>query len=1492
MALDGIRNLPREEQIKAAAQYAGVSPSVLDGIWRVESGRGQNMLSSAGAEGHFQIMPEIRATLEKRAGKQFDPYNFTDGLTMAAELMRENMQLSKGDLNTALAIYHGGTDRRNWGPLTRSYPGKVTGVQATLPTVGDSVPFGTGDGRGTEHTEARAAADRGWAGTGDTVAALNARADADKDRKLTDFEKDMVQKARIEAGVVTGTVEGAQAGADAVRDNPSQVADVLIRRDQPEAVAGPKAVSRQTFRDELEDQYEAEFQQGVSSLDKWGSFFDDGVTAATTRAIAALGDAQAPAGWRYIDHAAEYETPDLSFEELSELRSSASPAEVERVQDRIFMRRHNARVQSGLSTVEQLGWGAAAGFSDPINLAAGVGVGEAFNIAGIGARAAIAAGRPGRLLLTSAGEGAVGSIVTDVGLNALGEHRSGGQILTDAAFGALMSGAFGIMGVRDAQAQRLGNEYIQDLAQRNADALVVARRELGEGADESAVQTRAQQIAFERESRWAIASLTDVPSEDRLFPRVDPGDRTPSATGDVPQSSVVFSEGTPDDLMIVHDGAKIVKAELPGVEGSMSVLEGPDKITIASVELDKKFQGQGKGIELYRGVIDKYLAEGKLIESDASVSEAAGHVYDALARRGYTVVKNPEAVVSFGAWVADGEPVFRVTAGPAKAATPPSSTGPLPGSLKAREREAIVKRYGLDTRISDDAERKLVAHALYQSEQVLAKNNIDSARLGTWLKKANLEVTSTTLLSSDSHVAKAVAVLLLENPEGAAGRRATTAAIARAQLFEEYMGTAARQHDMSYQLWLQEQQVGRFAAAVGQAEQRARFQYDLTLEMAHRQMGRTGTKSAAVKAAADALDRSYKRSLDDQRFMGVPGASRLPEGGESGYFHRQWLDTKIRSLDATQREALRTALKDQFVKTAELYDDDFVDELATSFLERIERKAVHSAEQDATLYSSDTADILRDSLKASGLNEEQIAQQLNRFGRGGASHTKGRIDLDLTQTYADGKGGVFRLMDFINQDQDQLLRQYASRSAGEVSLAKYGINGVAGVKMLKEALRVTGADGKTIKAFDQVMAEFLGQRVGDGDPNILTNVRLLTNMTRLGGASFPQMGTYADAMAALGPGAVLDAMGATPRLLAEVRARAAGKLVDNPVIGGLERQGADFGSSDYRIMGLGQIDEHAALSGREAIGRVSHAIRYGSNGVRILSGHRALVAVQTRGIAEQIVQKAWKYIRDGVEDKALADMGITPELSARLRATMDDVVEFDAAGNVKVYDPDRANPEFDADLIAFRNSVVRGAGQLVQREFIGETGKWAHDGMLKFLMQFRTFSLVAHQKQLGRNIAVYGAPRAAMLVAAAASIAIPVHMARVALNASLMSEEAREEYFQQNLQPAVVGRQVMNYVSGLGLLPDVLDLGSGVAQGWANTFGAELPEWAKATGGRTMAQGSLIGGQFAPGVGLLNDYAQLSAGNLNRLRSSVPGGTLPFIAPWLRGAEAQFKDDE
>lgn len=110
----------------------GLPLGLLDRIWAAESGRGKNMLSPAGAEGHFQFMPKTA----KEYGLK-NPYDFMESSDAAARKMRDLLKQYGGDLQMATAAYNfgqGNLARTGLGGVpkeTREYVAKVaSGAQA------------------------------------------------------------------------------------------------------------------------------------------------------------------------------------------------------------------------------------------------------------------------------------------------------------------------------------------------------------------------------------------------------------------------------------------------------------------------------------------------------------------------------------------------------------------------------------------------------------------------------------------------------------------------------------------------------------------------------------------------------------------------------------------------------------------------------------------------------------------------------------------------------------------------------------------------------------------------------------------------------------------------------------------------------------------------------------------------------------------------------------------------------------------------------------------------------------------------------------------------------------------------------------------------------------------------------------------------------------------------------------------------------------------
>jgi hypothetical protein len=94
-----------------------------------------DQVSEAGARTPFQIIPQTRKAVIDKYG--IDPYLSPENAAEAAGLLlKESLTRNKGDAASAVAEYHGGTDRANWGPRTRSYVARVMGDQQQVQQTG------------------------------------------------------------------------------------------------------------------------------------------------------------------------------------------------------------------------------------------------------------------------------------------------------------------------------------------------------------------------------------------------------------------------------------------------------------------------------------------------------------------------------------------------------------------------------------------------------------------------------------------------------------------------------------------------------------------------------------------------------------------------------------------------------------------------------------------------------------------------------------------------------------------------------------------------------------------------------------------------------------------------------------------------------------------------------------------------------------------------------------------------------------------------------------------------------------------------------------------------------------------------------------------------------------------------------------------------------------------------------------------------------------
>ncbi|MBO9624172.1 MAG: lytic transglycosylase domain-containing protein [Sphingomonas sp.] len=98
-----------------------------------ESGGRPGVSSSAGAQGIAQVMPATGQAMARKLGLPWRPDLMTGTNETAAQYQRalgeaylqEAMEANPGNLRDALRYYHGGPNRRMWGPKTNSYADSV-----------------------------------------------------------------------------------------------------------------------------------------------------------------------------------------------------------------------------------------------------------------------------------------------------------------------------------------------------------------------------------------------------------------------------------------------------------------------------------------------------------------------------------------------------------------------------------------------------------------------------------------------------------------------------------------------------------------------------------------------------------------------------------------------------------------------------------------------------------------------------------------------------------------------------------------------------------------------------------------------------------------------------------------------------------------------------------------------------------------------------------------------------------------------------------------------------------------------------------------------------------------------------------------------------------------------------------------------------------------------------------------------------------------------
>lgn len=1584
MDINDFRNLPREEQFKTAGMIAGTEPGVFDGIWRTESGRGLNMLSPAGAQGHFGLMPKTQATMEGRFGSKIDPYNFGDSLFTAAHLIKENLGRFK-KLPDALRAYNGGWNPATWGNAeTAAYAGKVLGTdngddhEANASTPAAAVGIGRAASSYWDTPFHRA--DKPAKPTATKTPVANASAelsngpalDSSQDQGRVGLETiGAVQAKEVALKESTTFLDATRAAA--VRSAPVAMAKFFLRDEEP---VDPTFVP----------------------------------------------DEQAMKG-----HTAD---------EQSDLRAATSAKQF----NRMVFEFQDSKDQDDIAFRNGTVFGVAASLVSqlPEAFITGGAASLGAKLAGVGAFELAAQGRRGAALASSLAEGVVGNVAATAVLDSMGERQGITAYALGAAGGLLNPLLQGKMIGRIAErveAQSAASRIVEEAAAKEFTLMNKAKERVG--ADASPEELRATMNAIEAEGQRAdIASHSAaIPESRKLYAgeadeaveagakdmevqglRQDLGEQVAPrwedpAFGDARVARLQYDEGWARQVDVITNGevkaadvqslpagvtmtkaaadevslrpvqklvTEVAEKYLPGdavvlgtginskgASGEVQTFGRAHLIGVAPgntptnvlhsvthelghaiyhkwapsapVELMARIDGEWKAfadaakakdpaawdarwavtspnkgaqpdINAYTIGRDEFMAEqfAKHLQNKALSGELGGKLTPDVISQITNAVK---AVLSY-----IGDLVGMKFLKPGKA-TDEFFTAVLEGGFK--KQKAIEEFLDPSLRLPDmgelagvankevpDALAKdvkeflsnptVIAHGLdrlpldtpalrAEAKQIMGLWNkamspeyaVDGKRLSKLLARIeSLDATSNVMLRSKNPVVRMAAIELVENGGGAAGRR-STAAIAKYMNERAIVGDSIVSMDREFSTWFKTQKGASNLSEGLNGKKRAEFNRLVAEEIEQRRYPQGQSDfGQQVRNAADAMEQSFERARLMQVDAKTLGWAALPESSR-GYMPHKIKSSTYRQLSLGQKRALHSELTDQFIQGSD-FDPTFADSLASRYLDRVEQRALGGFDAPMGIHQTGAADIVREALENMNLTRPEIDATLKKYTAGAAGHVKKRLNLDLRKEI-EVDGETFRLMDMFDTDMLSLLRGQSQRVSGEVALARHGIMGKPGLAIMRRAMgygsQTETALRKEIEAFDQIGSEFLGSPMGTSNKWVDRAVQF-NSVSSLGGMGFNQLGEQINVAMTLGAGAALKNIASIGRLRSEIMALAVGKKVDNGLLNSIELfGGAEFGTDAYKmVFPLDNPDLFASSLGADTLSAGDRILRGAGHLQSKLSGWKFIHSAQVRGVAEQIVQKAARGMREGKADFHLEDMGISQDVFNRLKADMPNIAKYEGSKLVE-FDITKATDK-DAAM-QFVQGVHRGASQIIQGTFIGETGKYVHNSWLRMLTQFRSFSLVAIDKQWNRQVGNRGVAGALMMTVGAMSMAAPLYMART--YAASIGRKDQEAYLKKQLSPYNIGRATTNYIATSGMGGDFVDALSAVTGN-------------ATSGGRSGTNQSLIGNLVAPSAGKVDKLwgavqDTKNGTDVHGLIKELPLSRLPWLIPAINALD-------
>jgi len=766
------------------------------------------------------------------------------------------------------------------------------------------------------------------------------------------------------------------------------------------------------------------------------------------------------------------------------------------------------------------------------------------------------------------------------------------------------------------------------------------------------------------------------------------------------------------------------------------------------------------------------------------------------------------------------------------------------------------------------------------------------------------------LLSSDNPLINGLGRILAEDAVGKRGDNVieSTADLLKTNAFKGKLARFYQTYGVEYKAWAKENNIGFFRRS--QSKQRTSFGE----QVADAIENPNGIHSPAVKRMAQRNAELYRDILREAKEAGVKGFENIPEN--LTYFTHRWNKFKFDDLRGKIGDAgIEDLLTQGLVRGTTDLTEDAAAQIAKAMNIKIKSDLAGLDSGFSRLFTADSRDTLKQIMKEERFGKEdggvfrpfsddELDRLLGLFEQsqtGVPSRAKYRLRFDMETQFEGtnkltGTREIFSIKDLQERDAEQVFTLYANEMSGRIALAKKGIKSESDFESLinqakdyavnegvgKARQRNRKRIGKEEEIARTIYNMILGRRppnAPDQDGAFMRVTRLIQDfnfirlMNQVGFAQFAELGN------AVQVGGIRGLIRVVPEFKAMIKRAENGELTD-PVLRDIE---AFYGTGAERMTNqmihrLDQLETNSPY-GRGILDGIQRTADRAKRLTADISGMAPITLGLERGTSRIVMQTLadMAFSNKSLSLKRMRSLGLGDEEAQlvfdnfKKHAKLENSFLFSTKKlreiNLEQWDPKAR------DVLGI--AVARWTRRAIQQNDLGNLSLFMTKEYGKVLVQFRTFMVVSHAKQLLHNVAMRDmrAFQAMMYSSISAGLA---YTAQQNIQMIGLSDKEKRERKEERLSASAIAKATFARSSYAAFIPGGVDTAFDIygadpffanyrSSGLDSNFITGNPSY-QILFGATGAENAL---KTAVRTGLNPDY-QMSRGKARSLLTALP----------------------